>query len=85
MKKLTKNTLSEMLKNYYWLSYNDGLLFSEKRIYIISREYTIVLWFGSDYGWNFIINGSSNYLIAKYALKLCDELEKGFNYYDNSK
>ena len=85
MKKLTKNILSEMLKNYIWLGNYDSIAFAEKRIYINTTAFTIVIWYGTAYGWNFVINGNSNYLVSKYAIKLCDDLEKGFSYYDNSK
>lgn len=85
MKKLTKNILAEMLKGYFWLGNYDIISFSEKRVYISNLNFTLVLWYGSDYGWNFIVLGNGTYLTSKYAIKLCDELEKGFYYYDNSK
>lgn len=85
MKKLTKKILADILKEYFWLNSYSEITFTEKRIYINYFSFTIVLWYGSKYGWNISLNGQISYAVVSYSVKLCEELEKSFIYYDNSK
>lgn len=85
MKKLTKNILANILKEYFWLNSYTDITFTDKRIFINYFGFTIVLWYGSKYGWNISLNGQISYAVAHYSVKLCELLEKSYNYYDNSK
>ena len=85
MKKINKKELAEILKEYFWLANYEIITLGEKRIYINTLQFTIVLWYGSKYGWNYYVLGECTYLTSKYSLQLCERLEKSNNYYDNSK
>ena len=84
MKKLTKNTLKEMLVKNYFMGNVKNIFIENDNVYVIYPYYMVKFTYNKTFGWCFAIYGEALYSYAKYLIEIINKLE-GYYYLEGDK